>query len=234
MLLTSTLEIPYGIGDLSDYRNVDCCKASDYHWGHTLIFLRRSRNTTCPVGVLTPESSASGQVQIAGDPDPAFTAHARIVAYNGHRRGGHQTILLHSRVPSLALTLVLTGVLRNAPKPFGKVLDVSVPVLPGGAALSRFQGEEELPGQGEAPPLRLRPLLAWDVALQGDLCLRLTALDAERHADLPRHGRRRVRRRQRRRPPGDEGSDPRRSAQVSPRASMHSKRIQGQVHNSRR
>ncbi len=83
--------------------------------------------------------AGSGKVQIAGDPNPANTVSASIVAFNGKPKNGKPTILLHSRVDAIASTVVLTGILQNTSKPYGKLLDVVVPVLPAGSALTRFQ-----------------------------------------------------------------------------------------------
>ncbi len=83
--------------------------------------------------------SGAGKVQIAGDPNPANTVSAQITAFNGKPKNGKPTILLHSRVDAIASTVVLTGVLRDTSKPYGKVLDVNVPVLPAASALTRFQ-----------------------------------------------------------------------------------------------
>jgi len=83
--------------------------------------------------------AGAGKVQIAGDPNPANTVSAQITAFNGSPRNGRPTILLHSRVDALASTVVLVGVLQNTRRPYGKMLNVSVPVLPASSALTRFQ-----------------------------------------------------------------------------------------------
>jgi hypothetical protein len=54
----------------------------------------------------------------------------------------NNTILLHSRVEAAATTAVLSGKLKksnNGSADYGKQLDVTIPPLPGGAAVSQFE-----------------------------------------------------------------------------------------------
>ncbi len=60
---------------------------------------------------------------------------AVVTAFNGTQPEGLPVVLLHSRTgPPLNSTSVLVGTLRNGPGgPYGKTLDVIVPILAGGA-----------------------------------------------------------------------------------------------------
>jgi hypothetical protein len=59
--------------------------------------------------------------------------------FNGPPRGGKPTLIVHNRVDAVDSTVVLTGVFKRARGDYGLVLDVSVPPLPGGTALAKFQ-----------------------------------------------------------------------------------------------
>lgn len=75
---------------------------------------------------------------------------AVVTAFNGTQPAGQPTILLHSRT-SVPSTTVLIGTLKPSDKAgYGKVLDVPVPALPLGLAISDFQttiGKVQLPGK---------------------------------------------------------------------------------------
>ena len=63
---------------------------------------------------------------------------AVVTAFNG----GDKTILLHSRVNAAATTAILVGTIRNSENTdadYGKVLDVAIPPLAGGAAVASFE-----------------------------------------------------------------------------------------------
>jgi hypothetical protein len=90
--------------------------------------------------------SACGAAQIGGGTanvavggDPANTVSATITAFNGTVSGGKPVILLHSFAPSLGFTSVLKGVLFVGQGQYGHLLNVAVPELPFGTAITRFQ-----------------------------------------------------------------------------------------------
>jgi hypothetical protein len=105
----------------------------------------------CPKGKLTGTTTqqaknacksaivGSGQATVAIGGNPANPTPAVITAFNGTPSGGKPTIFLHSRSDQLALTTILTGVLRGSSGDFGSKLDVSVPPLPFASAILRFQ-----------------------------------------------------------------------------------------------
>jgi hypothetical protein len=61
--------------------------------------------------------------------------------FNGPPKGGKPTLLVHARTPSLGFTTVLEGVYKPTSGDFGYILDVSVPPLPFGTAISSFQAK---------------------------------------------------------------------------------------------
>jgi hypothetical protein len=73
------------------------------------------------------------------------TTHAEypavITAFNGPKKNGNPTILLHSRADDLGVTLVVVGTIKNsnAGGDYGKALDVPIPPLPANAQLARFE-----------------------------------------------------------------------------------------------
>jgi hypothetical protein len=78
----------------------------------------------------------SGSAETVG-PIPGVTAV--VTAFNGTKSGGASTILLHSR-SSAGTTSVLIGKLVNSDiGGFGRMLDVTVPALPAGQAISDFK-----------------------------------------------------------------------------------------------
>ena len=90
----------------------------------------------------------SGSAAIVG---PIAGITAVVTAFNGTKPAGLDTILLHSRT-SLGTTTVLTGTLKPSDQGgFGKMLDVPVPPLPLGLAISDFKtniGKIQLPKAG--------------------------------------------------------------------------------------
>jgi hypothetical protein len=82
--------------------------------------------------------SGTAEAKIAGDPaNPPV--NVVVTAFNGKPQGTRPVLLLHSRTESLGFTTVLVGVLKNSSGDFGKELDVRVPTLPAGTALTKFQ-----------------------------------------------------------------------------------------------
>jgi hypothetical protein len=84
-------------------------------------------------------SSIVGKGRARAFVTPTLTSKAVVTAFNGPKRGGNPTIILHARA-DLGITQVLTGTIRkiNAGD-FGFRLTVPVPPLPGGAILTRFE-----------------------------------------------------------------------------------------------
>ena len=66
---------------------------------------------------------------------------AVITAFNGPKKHGNPTILLHSRADDLGVTLVVVGTIKDsrAGSDYGKALDVPIPPLPAAAQLVRFE-----------------------------------------------------------------------------------------------
>jgi hypothetical protein len=87
-----------------------------------------------------------GSAAIVG---PIAGITAKVTAFNGTKPAGLDTILLHSRT-SLGTTTVLIGTLKPSNiGGFGKMLDVPVPALPLGLAISDFKTtipKVQLPG----------------------------------------------------------------------------------------
>lgn len=59
--------------------------------------------------------------------------------FNGPKRGGRPTLIVHNYVPALGRTVVLVGKLNPGTGDYGTILDVSVPPLQFGTALAKFQ-----------------------------------------------------------------------------------------------
>lgn len=76
---------------------------------------------------------------IGGNPDAPVAVEG--TEFNGPPKGGKPTLLVHARTPSLGFTTILEGVYKPASGDFGYVLDVSVPPLPFGTAISSFQAK---------------------------------------------------------------------------------------------
>ena len=74
---------------------------------------------------------------IGGNPDAPVAVEG--TTFNGPPKGGRPTLLVHARTPSLGFTTILEGVYKPASGDFGYILDVSVPPLPFGTAISSFQ-----------------------------------------------------------------------------------------------
>ena len=78
----------------------------------------------------------SGSAEIVG---PIAGITAEVNAFNGTQPTGTPTVLLHSRT-SAGTTTVLVGTIQKTDVPgFGPVLDVPVPALPLGLAISDFK-----------------------------------------------------------------------------------------------
>ena len=96
-----------------------------------------------------PSQVGQGSAAIVG---PIAGITAVVTAFNGTKPAGLDTILLHSRT-SAGTTTVLTGTLKPSDVGgFGKMLDVPVPPLPLGLAISDFKttiGKVKLPKGGK-------------------------------------------------------------------------------------
>jgi hypothetical protein len=79
-----------------------------------------------------------------------ITYNAEISAFNGPPNAGRPTIILFSYVGALNYGQPLNGVLKRsrAGRDFGKALDVTIPPLPFGAALTRFDVTVGNPNSG--------------------------------------------------------------------------------------
>lgn len=99
-----------------------------------------------------------GSAKIIG---PIDGITAKVTAFNGTQPTGTPTVLLHSRT-SVPSTTVLIGTIQKTDVPgFGPVLDVPVPELPLGLAISDFQttvGKLRLPsGKSAAAAKKKKP-----------------------------------------------------------------------------
>ena len=68
---------------------------------------------------------------------------ASVMAFNGPEKGGKPTLILWTRIDAVSATSILNGVLKDAPgSAYGKRLDVTVPLIAGGAgALAEFNAK---------------------------------------------------------------------------------------------
>ena len=69
-------------------------------------------------------------------------ADAQVTAFNGPKKGGKPTILLHAYLPTLNTSQLLIGTLKPASGKFGNKLEVPVPPLAGGAGAIRLFSTE--------------------------------------------------------------------------------------------
>jgi hypothetical protein len=85
--------------------------------------------------------AGAATVGIGGNPDPAASTPAVVTAFNGVPKNGKPVILLHSRANAFGLTTVLVGTLNKLGRAgdFGWKLDVKIPELAFGSAITRFQ-----------------------------------------------------------------------------------------------
>lgn len=79
----------------------------------------------------------SSVAYIAGRKDAQATGTG--TGFNGPRRGGRPTLIVHNFVPALGRTVVLVGLLKPGTGDFGTILDVNVPPLQFNTALASFQ-----------------------------------------------------------------------------------------------
>jgi hypothetical protein len=79
-----------------------------------------------------------------------ITYQAEVSAFNGPKSAGNPTIILFSYVSALNYGQPLNGVIKKskAGKDYGKALDVTIPPLPFGAALTRFDVTVGNPNSG--------------------------------------------------------------------------------------
>jgi hypothetical protein len=90
----------------------------------------------CPKAIV---GGGSAEVFVPTGPTSHVVFNAVVTAFNGQPQGGHPTIILHNYVADLALGQDLTGVFTRSRLPdYGPKLTVTIPPLPLGAALTRF------------------------------------------------------------------------------------------------
>jgi hypothetical protein len=91
----------------------------------------------CPKAIV---GGGSAEVFVPTGPTTHVVFNAEVTAFNGQPQSGHPTIILHNYVGDLALGQDLFAVIRKsrAGRDYGPRLDVSIPALPLGAALTRF------------------------------------------------------------------------------------------------
>jgi hypothetical protein len=84
--------------------------------------------------------TGAAEVALAGY-QPGDRVPAVITAFAGAPKNGKPVILLQSRVDAIGSSKILVGILKPLPKAgdYGNVLDVAIPPLPGGSAITRFQ-----------------------------------------------------------------------------------------------
>ncbi len=81
----------------------------------------------------------SGKAVTAIGGIPTSQVESVVTAFNGKRKNGKPTLILHNRSDSIATTVVLTGVLKDASGDYGKYLEVPVPPLPLDSSVISFQ-----------------------------------------------------------------------------------------------
>ena len=92
--------------------------------------------TEAAMAACGPAQVGSGSANLAG---AVAGVTAVVTAFNGTQPAGNPTILLHSRTTA-GTTTVLVGALENGVGgTFGKQLNVTVPILPLGFVITRFQ-----------------------------------------------------------------------------------------------
>lgn len=97
--------------------------------------------TITPVAKQMCRSSlvGSGKAVTAIGGIPTSEVESIVTAFNGKRKNGKPTLILHNRSDSIATTVVLTGVLKDAGGDYGKFLEVPVPPLPLDSSVISFQ-----------------------------------------------------------------------------------------------
>jgi hypothetical protein len=113
-----------------DTRGVVKCPKSKVDGNKTTAAAKNA----CPFSVV---GSGNASIAVAGNPDAV--ALAKVTAFNGVPKGGKPVILLHSYSAATGLAPVLDGVLKNTSGDFGKILDVAIPPLPFGSAITSFE-----------------------------------------------------------------------------------------------
>lgn len=120
--------------DLSFFtKGIPTCKESDLTQTTT-----EQAKAKCGKAVV---GTGAATVGIGGNPDPAASTPAVVTAFNGVPKNGKPVILLHSRANAFGLTTVLVGTLNKLGPAgdFGWTLDVKIPELAFGSAITRFQ-----------------------------------------------------------------------------------------------
>ena len=113
-----------------DFRGIAKCAKSKIDGNKTTA----QAKAACPAAVI---GAGNASVAIAGN--PAAPASSVVTAFNGVPQGGKPVLLLHSYTESAGLAPVLVGIVKNASGDFGTLLDVTIPPLPFGSAITRFQ-----------------------------------------------------------------------------------------------
>jgi hypothetical protein len=85
--------------------------------------------------------SGASTIGLAGQADPSAATPAVVTAFNGVPKNGHPVILLHARADAFGNTTVLVGTLNKLGRAgdLGWRLDVKIPELAFGSAITRFQ-----------------------------------------------------------------------------------------------
>ena len=85
--------------------------------------------------------AGAATIGLGGSNDPGASTPAVVTAFNGKPKNGKPVILLHSRANAFGTTAVLVGVLNKLGPAgdFGWRLDVKIPELAFGSAITRFQ-----------------------------------------------------------------------------------------------
>jgi hypothetical protein len=115
-----------------DTRGVPVCQKSKVDGNKTTAAAKNA----CPFSVV---GTGNASIAVAGNPDTI--ALAKVTAFNGVPRGGKPVILLHSFSAATGLAPVLDGVLKNTGGDFGKILDITIPALPLGSAITSFEAK---------------------------------------------------------------------------------------------
>lgn len=103
---------------------------------------RATALSLCGKSKVSKDGGSTATVALPLGPGGARTdLPADVMAFNGPKKGKKPTLILWTRIEAVSATTILNGVLKNAKgKAYGKQLDVSIPLIAGGAgALSEFQ-----------------------------------------------------------------------------------------------
>ncbi len=92
--------------------------------------------TEAALAACSPAKVGEGAANLAG---AVAGVTAKVTAFNGTPQGANPTILLHSRTTANTTTVLIGALENGAGGTYGKQLNVTVPILPLGFVITRFQ-----------------------------------------------------------------------------------------------